>query len=530
MSMKKSLIACAFFIAYSISTLAQSNWLDTTFAGKGIFSQDSMFTTTMIIQEDGKILMGGDYYRNYDNLALTRLNPDGSLDSSFGKNGYVLPINQNFTDIHSFWAWICGLVQQKDGKIVAAGIAGNEDAFQDYYPTKTCLARYKINGSIDSSFGTNGFIADVFDSVWGAVSCNVMIDSSGRVFLTNLDDGQISFVGNNYSNYRPYSAYRTYCYDTSGHLDTTFGIGGGIYITSDLVPFIFSSCIQPDQKILYCGADSTKSVFSLIRYNASGTLDSSFGINGVAGISCDPNELGAFNSICVQSDGKILVSKYLFANDSGYFKVSRFTNTGNIDNTFGQSGCVEILTPIPRIHNVNNDVSFVAQYPNGNILVGASAVSDTIFRSKGFFAFARYLPDGIIDSTFGINGVLDDTIVYGYGGSYLPVIMGLSILSDNKFIASSGNQANRYLEVAMNTSIKTIDASSFSIYPDPAGDHLYISGLPPSATLCIIDMTGRICYTPSSLREIDVSALPSGVYLLRIQDSSAYVVKKFVKE
>ena len=87
-----------------------------------------------------------------------------------------------------------------------------------------------------------------------------------------------------------------------------------------------------------------------------------------------------------------------------------------------------------------------------------------------------------------------------------------------------------YTPDSLPTGIRSIEESSIRIYPDPVSDRLYITGLPESASLAINDMTGRICSTPSSGHEIDVSALLSGVYLLRIQDSGGFVVKKFVKE
>ena len=496
-----------------------------------------MWISCMLIQQqDQKIVLAGNsatsIYDPYD-YALLRLNVDGSIDSSFGVNGYVLDSVHLFPG-HIYWVQTYSIAQQQNGKLVMAGTAGGWTGSQDPYPHVTWLTRYDENGNIDSSFGTNGVVMLYFDSIWPQSKPSVFTGTGGRIFLTAL-------YTSNFPTSSPLSANRVICFDSTGRIDSTYGTYGAAYVSTDQLGYIYSSTLQADQKILLGGADTTQTAFSLIRYTASGFIDSAFGNNGVARISCD-SDFGGFNYLYVQKDSSILATKYesaLPASDGTTFKLSRFTSTGDIDNTFGQSGCAQAIVPsgVNVLSAGVSGASFVAEYSDGKILIAGTAINDTLLSSSGpvrtrvVFAFIRFLPNGIIDSTFGSAGVVISPPVPNPGPGFT-TMSGFSLLSNGEFITADDiKQADKFLAYAPTPNgIKGMDVNSISIYPDPAGDHLYISGLPPSATLCIIDMTGRICYTPSSLREIDVSALPSGVYLLRIQDSSAYVVKKFVKE
>jgi hypothetical protein len=78
--------------------------------------------------------------------------------------------------------------------------------------------------------------------------------------------------------------------------------------------------------------------------------------------------------------------------------------------------------------------------------------------------------------------------------------------------------------------VNDISADGITVSPNPASDRLIINTSINDLSVTVFDMTGRICPTPSSSHEIDVSALPSGVYFIRIQDSGGSVVRRFVKE
>jgi hypothetical protein len=86
-----------------------------------------------------------------------------------------------------------------------------------------------------------------------------------------------------------------------------------------------------------------------------------------------------------------------------------------------------------------------------------------------------------------------------------------------------------YTPDSISTGIADLDATNITISPNPATDKMYINNLPSATTLTVSDMTGRVLST-SSGRELDVSALPSGIYLLYAQNSAGAITKRFVKE
>ena len=95
--------------------------LDTTFNGTGKSSADfsggnNDYGFEIKVQSDSKIVVAG---LTYDYFALTRFNPDGSLDPSLGFGGKLTTII-NGTDDTAF-----GLAIQNDGKIVLAGYSYN---------------------------------------------------------------------------------------------------------------------------------------------------------------------------------------------------------------------------------------------------------------------------------------------------------------------------------------------------------------------------------------------------------------------
>jgi uncharacterized delta-60 repeat protein len=112
--------------------------------------------TSILIQPDGKIVVGGNTIgsgaSNNSDFDLVRYNPDGTFDESFGSGGKVS------TDFSGIEDTILALALQPNGRIVAAGVAFRFALTADF-----ALARYKPNGKLDESFGSEGKVTTNFN-------------------------------------------------------------------------------------------------------------------------------------------------------------------------------------------------------------------------------------------------------------------------------------------------------------------------------------------------------------------------------
>src|SRR5262249_38593742 len=153
---------------------------------------------------------------------------------------------------------------QSDGKIVAAGSAANAQASKNFF----ALARYNVNGTLDTTFGGN--------KAKGKVTTDFGSTSSSISYLSVLPDGRSLAVGGRDG----YVAFARYT--SSGNLDTTFGSGGEL-TTTLADPYGFGTTLQSDGRIVIAlrtdlgGGDTG---FLVARFNVDGTPDTSFGTNG----------------------------------------------------------------------------------------------------------------------------------------------------------------------------------------------------------------------------------------------------------
>jgi len=202
----------------------------------------------------------------------------GELDPTFGLNGKVLapfgppyPTNQ-----------IVAVATQPDGKYVAAGEVGASPDFG--------LARYNADGSLDTTFGVSGFVDSrlIFPAGSGRFSAehfasDEAIQPDGKI----LEVGSIAIVepvGVGVANFTLDMGLARF--DATGQLDTSFGVNG--YVTTQFLTETFNPVIalQPDGKIVVVGVTTAHNVGSnfelaLARFNADGSLDPSFGTNGI---------------------------------------------------------------------------------------------------------------------------------------------------------------------------------------------------------------------------------------------------------
>jgi predicted CXXCH cytochrome family protein len=335
--------------------------------------------------------------------------PAGSLDTSFG-NGGITTTSFNPSNNDDAYA----LAIQSDGKLVLAGntIVGSTSYF--------ALARYTSTGSLDTSFNTTG-----------TITTHVGTGDDYAYALAIQSDGKIVAGGNDSA-----VGFALARYTSTGSLDTSFNTTGKV-LTGPLgtctSPSLKALAIQSDGKIVAAGSCTLGSYtrFAIARYNANGSLDTSFNSTGYVTTSFGTNYSASAYTLAIQSDGKIVAAGFFYYSSTNQgFALARYTSTGSLDNTFGSSGMVTTTVGIRASH-----AYALAIQTDGKIVAAGDA------RQSGYFyqdsALVRYNTDGSLDSSFGSGGkvitqvcVCDD---YAYA---------LAIQSDGKLVTAGTSNDN----------------------------------------------------------------------------------------
>ena len=397
------LIAIVLMAVVVATVLAAAGDLDTTFDGDGIVTTDfgsDDGAVDVAIQADGKIVAAGS---SGGKFALARYNSDGSLDTTFGTGGLV-------TTAFASDSGGGAVAIQSDGKIVHAGIKfAGVDNF--------ALARYNIDGSLDTTFGTGGLVTT---NMGFAAAHDVAIQADGKIVAVGTDDVRFALAR----------------YNSDGSLDTTFDGDGKVFTAMGTVGVAaFGLAIQSDGKILAAG-DSDGN-FALARYNSDGSLDTTFDGDGLVTTAFASDSGGG--AVAIQSDGKIVHAGIKFAGVDN-FALARYNIDGSLDTTFGTGGLVTTEMGSEPAHNV------------------AIQADGKIVALGGSFALARYNSDGSLDTTFGTGGK-----VFTAMGTEA---FGLAIQSDGKIVTagkSDGNFALARYDAAAPTATPVPGVSSLSL-------------------------------------------------------------------
>src|SRR5262249_16583242 len=194
-----------------------------------------------------------------------------------------------------------------------------------------------------------------------------------------------------------------------GDLDPTFGIGGTVMTDlSHSTDWANAVAIQPDGKIVVVGTtykqnDFSDEDFAVARYNADGTLDSTFGRGGKVRTDF-PGLAAVASSVVIQPDGKIVVAGGAFPIFAflGNFEIVRYTANGRLDRSFGDGGIVT------TIFEAGSYASAIALQPDGKIVAAGTVYVDFVIgdQSDTDFALARYNSNGSLDTTFGNGGLV----------------------------------------------------------------------------------------------------------------------------
>ena len=341
--------------------------------------------SSMALQADGKIVMVGGTFTDF---ILARFNADGSLDTGFGVGGKVT------TDMGSGFRSeeAQAVAIQPDGRIVVVGYAAIDTAPPAPRPPATfALARYNTDGSLDTSFGSGGKVSGNVNGLAYAVR----VQADGKIVVA----GDVPFPSTNGIDFSDFTVAR---FNANGSLDLAFGTSGTGQVATEIGGAGNSGrnlVLQANGAIVVSGAPPCSQPgcyhTDVVRYNANGTLDASFGSGGkltLAGVAVG-------EGLALQRDGRLVLAGSVTdftVPATARFLLMRLNADGSPDTSFGNAG---------RVDTAFSESAFaraVALQADGKIV----AVGSRAFSVSSDFVVARYNADGSVDRGFGSDGNL----------------------------------------------------------------------------------------------------------------------------
>jgi len=219
----------------------------------------------------------------------------------------------------------------------------------------------------------------------------------------------------------------------SGVLDPTFGVNGILAGDTDEYPAARATFVQADGKILFAGGGaSTSGVAQLVRLDADGSPDPTFGNNGVAMLNA--GSFAQVTTIVATSDGKLVVAGA--APGTNQIVAERINSDGSVDSTFGASG---IATSAALLTNSSVGQAAIALQADGKLIVAGETAS-------GEFEVERFTDAGTPDSTFGAGGTAQFSVA-----SSLAELAGLAVANDGSiYVGGDDNHVISVIRVTPN--------------------------------------------------------------------------------
>lgn len=347
----------------------------------------------VVVQSNGKILVAGTVQRTSSgdqDFGVTRLNTNGTRDTTFGSNGNVVisfDLGGNLADR------VAGIALQSDGKIVVVGSAQASSS-----TSRFAIARLNSNGTLDTTFSSDGKQTVSFGS--NVIASGVAIQSNGKIVVagtTTIGSGGDTDMAVARLN-------------TNGSLDTTFSGDGLTTVSFDLggdnTDRGNAVALQSDGKIVLVGSAQRNSSgdhdMAIARLTTSGILDSTFDNDGKRTIAFDlgGSNFDRANAVAIAS-GKIVVAGTATLNSSGDtdFAVARLTSNGSLDTTFSSDGKQTVA--FDRGGNNRDVANAVKVQSDGKIILAGSARTGT---TNDDYAVARLSSSGSPDNTFDGDG------------------------------------------------------------------------------------------------------------------------------
>ncbi|ADB51139.1 delta-60 repeat domain-containing protein [Conexibacter woesei] len=393
-----AVLAGGLLTALAAPAVAAPGDLDPSLSGDGrlVVATPGSFeqTNAVAVQPDGRIVVAGIAgHGDGSDLFVARVERDGTPDASFGGGDGVTTV-----DVAGFGDGARALALQPDGKIVVAGYGS---AVSGLNQSDYAVARLTADGALDPGFGSGG--TRTIDFGLGAEQARaVLVQPDGTIVVggyANPSAGVIEFG----------LARLT----ADGALDPGFGSGGK---RTTAFPGAGSNvhalALDRDGRIVAAGRTTGSDPdFALARYLPDGSLDTSFGGDGLTTTDFGSAALvDEADGVAIQADGKIVASGFT-GGDVGdnRFAVARYDSDGGLDADFADGGRQTVaFAP-------GGDAQFPSAYGNGGaalqhdgsiVVAGVSSWFNEFFETRGVFALAALTPDGALDERFAPGGTV----------------------------------------------------------------------------------------------------------------------------
>ncbi|WP_027378041.1 T9SS type A sorting domain-containing protein [Kaistella palustris] len=510
--MKKTFISFM-FATCGLFLNAQSGSLDNSFNQTGIlsgnYSTGNNSGDALAVQPDGKIIVAGATGSSSAiKVGVNRHNADGSLDTTFGTNGKI--------SFSSGWikSFVKEIVVQPDGKIVLAGYRW-DDSTGDFV-----LVRLNPDGSFDNTFGTAGIA--IIDGGQTEVSESFAMTNEGDFILSG-------YVNDHFSMAKVKS---------DGTIDTAFGTDGWVITEfGQLASYSKSIAITSEGRIILGGmildVFENKFKYGIAAYHPDGTIDTSFGEDGKLNFHVGPENDNDFGvKVIALKDGKILIGGHSwYATQPLRYElvVARLNADGSFDSTYGTDGFF-------RTRLVENGESYLADMAlqaDGKLVLAGAANQGSAYDS----GLARVTADGHLDASFGDKG----KVFLHIAGTTYSEIYKVILQPDGKIMVSgdmapAGSPVQYFLARFLDKTLAVQNASTAAaqLYPNPASDQLHFnfekSGKEHDAE--IYNMAGQKVMTAkvSSKSSLNISKLAVGSYIVNLMSDGKLTTLRFIKK
>ena len=298
------------------------------------------------------------------------------------------------------------------------------------------------SSDLDRTFGGDGKVTTTM-GVGAAEIQKIVIQPDGKVIA-------VGYAQNTGSSVRQFALSR---YRPDGSLDTTFGSGGRVFTTiAGGDAYANDVAIQPNGRIVVVGMIDSGSRYSsaVVRYNANGSLDTSFSGDGTLVYNYDATSNDYATSVVLQPDGKVLVSSYsivLIGNTPVYsFFIARLGSSGALDTTFNNTG---------------KTLGEFGTFTTGNVKIGLQPDGKIVAAGPGGngssidFAAIRFNTNGSFDGSFGSGG----RVYTNFNGNDVP--RALAMMPDGRFVIAgySGTSGDTSLMLVRYTAAGGMDTT-----------------------------------------------------------------------